>query len=281
MGFLITLNRLLKLQKNEPEQKSAFMNILSFEFKDALRSRWVVVYAVLIFSFSFFLLTLSSGGDDAAASLLNFILLLVPLFLLVYGTVSFHGSLSFQRVILALGVSRTTLYVGQYVGRLFGLLPGFAVGLTLAFILGGTIEGFTSLLLILFYGLILNSVFLAVAFLLSQLSERIELLIALALSIWFLFYILYDSLLMLLVIFLGDFPLQHALLTMTFINPIDTMRSIVLMQGNLQSLMTHASAVYARALSGTTGVVVGTIVLIIQAVVAAGIGLRLYRRRDL
>jgi len=262
-------------------RRSAFSNIVIFEFADALRSRWLIVYALLIFSFSFFLLSLSSGGGDVAASLLNFVLLLVPLFLLVYGTVAFHGSLSFQRVILALGVSRTTLYAGQFVGRLLGLLPGFAVGLLVAFILASSIEAIGSLFLILTYGLLLNAVFLALSFLLSQLSERLELLIAAAMGIWFVLYVLYDSLLMLMVIFFGDFPLQNVLLSMTLVNPIDTMRSIVLMQGNLQSLMTHSSAVYAKVLSGYTGVIVGTIVLFLQAGVAAFIGLHLYRKRDL
>jgi Cu-processing system permease protein len=100
-------------------------------------------------------------------------------------------------------------------------------------------------------------------------------------AIWFLLYVLYDSLLMLLVIFFGDYPLQHGILVMTLFNPIDTMRSIVLMQGNLQSLMTLTSAVYAKVLTGYTGITIGTIVLTLQAAVAAFLGLRLYRKRDL
>lgn len=262
-------------------RRSPFLNIVFFEFADALRSRWLVVYALLLFSFAFFLLSLSSGEGDVVASLLNFVLLLVPLFLLMYGTVAFHSSLSFQRVILALGVSRLTLFTGQFVGRLTGLLIGFSVGLLVAFVLAGTIESTGSLLLILLYGLLLNIVFLAISFLLSQLSERLELLIAAAMGIWFVMYVLFDSLLMLLVIFFGDFPLQNVLLGLTLLNPIDTMRSIVLMQGNLQSLMTHSSAVYAKVLAGQTGIITGTIVLMLQAGVAAILGLHLYRKRDL
>ena len=263
-------------------RQSSFLNIVLFEFQDSLRSRWLFVYATLVFLFSFFLLYLSSGSDaDVAASLLNFILLIVPLFLLVYGTLSFHSSLSFQRVILALGISRIVLYLGQYTGRLFGLLPGFAVGLILAFILGGNIEAAGSLGLILLYGLLLNSIFLAVAFFISQLSERLEILMASAMGIWFVLYILFDSILLLLVVFMGDFPLESVLLGLTLFNPIDTMRAIVLMQGNLQSLMTYSSAIYATVLSGWVGVVVGTVVLIVQATVAAYLGLRLYSKRDL
>ncbi|HRP69159.1 MAG TPA: hypothetical protein PLY93_06480, partial [Turneriella sp.] len=258
-----------------------FLNIVFFEFADALRSRWMIFYALVVFSFSLLLLSMASGSADVAASLLNFILLIVPLFILIYGVVAFHNSLPFQRVIIALGVKRTTIYTGQFLGRLAGLLPGFIGGLLLAFIFGGAIEGFTSLMLILVYGVLLNAVFLALAFFLSQLSERIELLVAFAIGIWFILYILYDSIILVLVIFMGDFPLEGALLTLTFLNPIDTARAVVLMQSNLQSLMTHSSAVYAKVLSGYIGVSIGTLVLCIQACVVTLWGLCLYKHRNL
>lgn len=266
----------------QKRRTSAFLNVVFFEMFDALRSRWLLVYSGLIFSFAFFLLYMSSGSDeDVAASLLNFILLLVPLFLFVYGIISFHMSLSFGRVILSTGVTRTSLYMGQYIGRLLGVLPGFALGLLLAFIFAGSIEAIGSFMLLLVYGLLLNAVFLGLSFLISQFSEHLELLIGAAIGIWFLLYILYDSLLLMLVILFGDFPIEKMLLALTMLNPIDTVRSVVLMQGNLQSLMTHSSAIYAKVLSGWVGILVGTALLILHGGGAVMLGLFYYKRRDL
>lgn len=262
-------------------KRTALKNIIAFEFSDALRSRWTLVYTILLFSFSFFLLSMSSGVEDVTISLLNFELLLVPLFLLIYGTISFYNSLSFQRVILALGVLRRTLYSGYFIGRLLGILPGYVVGIVLAFIFSGSFNAVGSLTLILFYGVLLHVVFLAFAFFLSQLSERIEVLLAMALGLWFFLYILYDSLLLVVVIFLGDYPLEYVLVFLTFLNPIDTTRAVILMQGNLASLMTHASALYAKLLAGFVGVGLGTLALFAWAALSYLKGLRLYKKRDL
>ena len=108
-------------------------SILYFEFRENIRNKWLFIYGL-----SFFLLCgiiLYVGASDplqASGSLLNLVLLLVPLFSFVFGSLSFTGSLPFSEVLIAQPVTRRAIFFGKWLGLSLGLSSSFVIGMGFA-----------------------------------------------------------------------------------------------------------------------------------------------------
>jgi Cu-processing system permease protein len=109
------------------------------EVRDALRNRWFVFYAVAFAVLAISLAFLSLAGTETfgytgygrtAASLINLVILLVPLMALTAGAGAIspdreRGSLAY---LLAQPVSRLEVLAGKYVGLALALLAALAIG---------------------------------------------------------------------------------------------------------------------------------------------------------
>ena len=85
--------------------------IIRYELRDVLRSRSLIAYAL------FFLLVMEAllrfgDGAKAAVSLMNIVLLLIPLVSVVFGTMYLYGAREFTELLLAQPVHRAQLFAG-------------------------------------------------------------------------------------------------------------------------------------------------------------------------
>ena len=104
------------------------IKVLRYELQDLRRSRWVFGYALLLLALTDSLLRFGGGGPRALLSLLNVVLVLVPLVSVVFGTMYLYGARDFIELLLAQPVRRGELFAGLY--------AGLALPLALAFVLG-------------------------------------------------------------------------------------------------------------------------------------------------
>jgi Cu-processing system permease protein len=205
------------------------------EVRDALRSRWFQLYAA---GFAFLALALSrlslgeaAGGGLAgfgrtAASLVNLVLLTVPLMGLTLGA----GSLAGERergtlaTLLAQPVTRAEVLAGKYLGLSLALGAALTGGFGLAAVFiaagGGAAAGAYGLLLGL--ALLLALAMLALGLMISAVARRTTTATGAALFVW------------LGLVFLGDLGLMGTALTMRLpvatllllavLNPIEAYR---------------------------------------------------------
>ena len=111
-----------------------FAIIIRSEIFASLRNRWFIVYGLSFFAF--FLLIMSQSDAQTmqmAISLLNVMLLLIPLFALLFGTLSFAESLSYTELILLHGASRREFIAGKFIGLGSSLGLAFFAGCQLGF----------------------------------------------------------------------------------------------------------------------------------------------------
>lgn len=174
--------------------------------KESIKNRWFVLYTA---SFSvlavLILMAASRGGEIAgfsgygktAASLINLVLLFVPLIALVTGAITIsnereNGTLQY---LLAQPVTKSEVFIGKFVGVLIPILFSISLGFGLAGTGvaikggGGNISDFA--LTALMSGL-LAAALLSVGFVVSVLSSRASKAIGIAVFLWLLFIILGD-----------------------------------------------------------------------------------------
>ena len=260
------------------------VTIAIFEFRENIRNRWLLVYC---FSFLLFsgIITYIGLADPlaASASLLNLVLLLVPLFSLVFGSISFSESISFHEILVALPISRRDIFLGKWLGLGAGLNVSFLIGMGLGSLVQMNIQsqGFGSYFLLLLLGVLLTFVFSSIAFFVANLARKKELIFGWMLLLWFFFFILYDVLVMGMVLVFGDYPLEVPMLVFVFLNPIDLARVLLLLKIDLAAMMGYSGAIFQKYLGNIGGIGLGSAALLVWIALPAWLGLRSFEKRDL
>lgn len=168
------------------------------ELRDARRNRWFLLYAAAFAGLSLGLaaLALSGAGNyglagfgRTSASLINLILLIVPLMGLTLGALSLAGEREKGTLLylLAQPVTQLELLLGKFIGLALALMAAIALGFGLTGLLIGTNGGGAQVatyigLLLLTCLLVLVS--LSLGFLLSALVQRGATAVGLALFLW-------------------------------------------------------------------------------------------------
>ncbi len=177
------------------------------ELWDALRNRWFVLYtlAFTLLSLAFSYLAMAGAGlvgfagfGRTAASLINLVLLMVPLMALTVGAQSLAGEQerSTLAYLLAQPLSRLEIFLGKYLGLTLSLLTSLALGFGVAgalLALGGVAasdpRSYIHLVLLAF---LLSLAMLGVGLLTSALSRRSSVAVGVGLFLWLLFVFLGD-----------------------------------------------------------------------------------------
>jgi Cu-processing system permease protein len=125
---------------------------------DVLRNRWIVGYALFFLVVTDALLRLDGTGARALVSLLNVVLLLVPLVTIVFGTMYWHGAREFNELLLTQPIDRSSLFHGLFAGLVLPLSAAFVAGVSIPFVVHGALENPGSFLLLLLAGVALTAV---------------------------------------------------------------------------------------------------------------------------
>lgn len=254
--------------------------IAGYVLKDVLRNRWVIGYALFLLVVTDALLRLGGSGDRAIVSLLNVVLLLVPLVTIVFGTMYWHGAREFNELLLTQPVDRPSLFHGLFAGLMLPLSAAFAVGIGVPFLAHNALTHPGALALLLVVGVALTAVFGAIAILVAGvIADRLRGL-AVALSIWLVATVLYDGLVLWFTVAFRDIALERPLLALTLANPVDLARVLMLTQLDAASLMGATAAVFQRAFAGAAGIAVALFAISLWAMVPGYLALRAFRRRD-
>jgi Cu-processing system permease protein len=258
------------------------VKVLRYELRDLGRSRWILGYALLLLLLTDALLRFGGGGPRAVLSLLNVVLVFVPLVSIVFGAMYLYGARDFIELLLAQPVGRTALFAGLYGGLAAPLAAAFVLGVGLPFFWGGAGNGSLAgpLAMLLAAGVLLTLVFTALAFLVSLLFDDRAKGLGAALLVWLAATALYDAVLVLVAVAFGDRPLELPLIGLTLLNPVDLGRVLLLLQFDSAALMGYTGAIFERFFGSGLGAVITATALILWCAGPLALALRRFRRQD-
>ena len=198
-----------KAKRNSGTHLSWVSSVLTFarrEFRDAVSSRWFLLYTIaftaLAVAISFMSLAGSgshgfAGFGRTTAGLLNLIMLVVPLMALNAGAGSIAGERERGTLLylLAQPVSRVELLLGKYIGLAIALCCSMCVGFglsagVLAWRAGGV--GINAFVMLVVFSCGLALAMLSVGMLLSVVSRRSGVATGLGLFAWLILVFLSD-----------------------------------------------------------------------------------------
>jgi Cu-processing system permease protein len=252
--------------------------VIKYVFYDILRTRFIILYTVFLFISTFAMFQLDTDSGKVILSLLNIVLMVVPLVSVVFTTIHFYNSYEFIELMLAQPVNRRVIFLGEYFAVALSLCAAFTAGVGLPIVFfGAGLHGFT----LLYSGLMLTLVFVSLAFLSSVLTRDKAKAIGIALLFWFYFSLIYDGLLLWIIYSFGDYPLEKVTLALVSLNPVDMARILLLLQLDISALMGYTGAFYREFFGSSLGILFSTGMLVIWIIVPIAIATRIFKRKDL
>jgi Cu-processing system permease protein len=206
------------------------------------------------------------------------VLFVVPLISIVFGTIHYYNSREFIELLLAQPIRRNAIFLGQYAGLSLSLAGALGLGLGLPVVL---LDPSLPSFLLLLVAVLETFIFTGLAFLASVRSRDKARGIGLALMLWFYFSILYDGLILLVLFYFSDYPLEKPVLALTALNPVDLSRILVLLKLDTSALMGYTGALYQKFFGSMLGVAWSFGLLILWWMLPLGIALRAFKRKDL
>lgn len=251
--------------------------ILKYVMFDILRSRLIITYTVLLLILSLGIIYLGKDVTKATVSLLNIVLLFVPLVSIIFGTIHFYNSQKFMEMLLTLPLQRKNIFWAEYTGLSSSLSLSFIIGVGIPLLIYGA--SLTALYLII-TGILLSFIFTALAFLSSVINKDKAKGIGLSLMIWFFLSILFDGIVLLLVLLLNDYPLEKFILVFTALNPVDLARVMILLKLDISALMGYTGATYQKFFGSMAGSLFSLGFLLIWAITPTLLALRKFNRKN-
>ena len=109
--------------------------ILGYQLRNITRNRWVLAYAGVLLILTETLFRLGGDGQRVVLSLLNLVLIFVPLVALTFGTLYLYTAREFIELLLAQPIGRGAMFAGLWGGLALPLIGAVTIGVGLPFLL--------------------------------------------------------------------------------------------------------------------------------------------------
>jgi len=244
------------------------LKILKYSFYDLMRSRWSYVYFAFYLLLGIVLLFLNNDLSKAVITLMNVIIVIVPLIGTIFGVMYYYNSKEFTELLLAQPLKRSSIFLGQYLGVAISLSMSLILGLGLPFVFYGLFKSnaIWDFSLLLVTGTFLTFIFTALAFNIALSNENKIKGFGYAILLWLFLAIIYDGLFLMSLILFEDYPLDKLSLFGTMLNPIDLSRTLILLKLDISALLGYTGAVFKKFFGTDFGLILSLLLLTVWVI---------------
>ena len=244
---------------------------------DLVRSRILLAYLFVLALIGWGVFLLESQPEKALLLILQIVLLVIPVVCMVFGTIYYYNSQEFMLLLLAQPIKRGNIISGLMLALCSGCSFAFLLGLGLPLAIHyPTAE--TGMLI--GAGLMLGFIFMALALFFSTHIQDKARGMGAALVVLAFFALIFDGLLLMLMYQFADYPIEKGVLALSFLNPLDIARILVIMKTEASALLGLSGAVFRKFLGTATSQAVSWAVLVIWVLVPYGLAKRKFERKD-
>jgi Cu-processing system permease protein len=259
-------------------KNNAMLKISKYVLYDILRNKVLIAYTVFLFIVSMSLFQMEENSAKAMLSLLNIVLIVVPLVSMIFSTIHWYNSYEFIELMLTQPVSRVKVLLSEYAGVSSSLITAFLTGVGIPVLIYNFDSTGLALLLI---GSLLCLVFTSLSFLASVNAKDKAKGIGIALLLWFYFALIYDGLVLVILFAFSDYPLEKITLFLSSLNPVDLGRIFIMLNMDVSALMGYTGATYKDFLGTSAGLIYTLGILILWVVTPLCLSIHAFTKKDL
>ncbi len=215
--------------------------IIKYVIIDILRNKIMLAYTLFLLVISLTVFNLEDNSAKGLLSLLNIILIVVPLVSILFSAIYVYNSAEFLELLVSQPLKRKTIWLSLFTGLACSLALAFFIGAGIPILLyEATATGF----MMLGTGLLLSVIFVAIAMLAAVKTRDKAKGIGVAILLWLYFSLLFDGLVLFLLFQFADYPLEKAMVGVSALNPIDLSRILILLKMDVSALMGYTGAIF-------------------------------------
>ncbi len=252
--------------------------LISLVIKDILKNKVILVYTLFLAAFGWSVFSLESSSAKGVLSLLNIILLSVPLVSIIFANIYIYNSREFIELLVSQPIKRSTIWNSIFIGLLIAINLAFLVGIGIpVLIFSANTVGFSVILT----GLFIGSIFTSLAMMGSIMAKDKARGIGLSIMIWLFLSLIYDGLLLFFMFQFADYPIEKPMVLFSAMNPIDLARIQMLLQIDVSALMGYTGAIFKKFFGNFYGYLITIGLLLLWIIIPYWISLRKFNKKDL
>ena len=252
--------------------------IIKYVLLDILRNKIVMAYTIFLLIISFSIFSLEDSAGKGLLSLLNIVLIIVPLVSIIFSTIYIYNSAEFIELLVSQPIKRKTLWLSIFIF--------FTGSMSLAFFIGAGIpvllfEFSATGITMIATGILLSIIFVAIALLASVRTRDKAKGIGVAILLWFYFSVIFDGLVLFILFQFSDYPIEKFMIGVSALNPIDLARVLIILKMDVSVMLGYTGAVFQNFFGNQWGVIIAGLVLSAWAAIPLLLSLRKFNRKDL
>jgi Cu-processing system permease protein len=252
--------------------------IIKFVLIDIMRNKIVIAYAVLLGLLSWTVFSMEDSGNKGVLTMLNIVLLVVPLVTVLFATIYIYNSAEFVELLLSQPVQRKQVWISLFIGLSLSFVGAFLLAAGLPLLL---FADFVPALFLTVTGCLVSVIFISIAFLAAILSRDKAKGIGVAILIWLYFALLFDGLVLFILFQFAEYPIEKSMVLLSATSPLDLARILNLLQIDASAMMGYTGAIFKDYFGTGIGLIISFSVLLLWAVLPFYFSLRIFKRKDL
>lgn len=258
--------------------KTAMKKLLKYVIIDIIQNKIVLIYTALLLVISLSVFNLENNPAKGLLSLLNIILIIVPLICIIFSTIYIYNSSEFIELLVSQPLKRKTIWLSLFTGLSSSLSLAFFIGAGIPILLyHADVTGFMMIAM----GLFLTIVFVSIAMLAAGITRDKAKGIGLSILLWLYLSLIFDALVLFLLFQFQDYPLEKIMVILSFLNPINLSRIQILLQMDISALMGYTGAIFRDFFGNNTGILLSFLGLITWIIFPLMLSLKKFKGKDL
>jgi Cu-processing system permease protein len=252
--------------------------ITGFVITDILKNKIILVYTLILAVFSWSVFSLEDNTAKGVLSLLNVILLTVPLVSIIFSNIYMYNSSEFIELLVSQPIQRKTIWSSLFTGLVIAMNMAYLLGVGIPVLI--FVPDMTGLIIIL-TGMMISTIFISIAVLCSILTRDKARGIGFAIITWLFLTLIYDGLVLFLMFQFSDYPIEKPMVIVSALNPIDLARIMVLLQVDVSALMGYTGAIFKQIFGTSLGLIVSFGLMMLWIIIPFLISLKKFKNKDL
>lgn len=252
--------------------------IIKYVLSDILRNKIMLAYTIFMLALSFSVFSLEDSPTKGLLSMLNIVLIIVPLMSIIFSTIYIYNSAEFVELLVSQPLRRKTIWLSLFAGLSGSLSIAFLAGSGIAILI---YEPSITGIMIISAGVFLSVIFSAVAMLAAVMTRDKAKGIGAAILLWLYFSLLFDGLVLFLLFQFSDYPMEKPMIMISMLNPIDLSRILILLKMDISAMMGYTGAIFKDFFGTNTGITISFTVLLFWIVLPLWLSIRKFNHKDL
>jgi Cu-processing system permease protein len=252
--------------------------IIKFVLLDILRNRIVIAYALLMAVLSWTVFNMEDSGNKGVLTMLNTVLLVVPLVSILFSTIYIYNSAEFIELLLSQPVKRKHIWISIFLGLSLSFVLAYllAVGIPLLIF-----APWKQAICLLTTGSLVSVIFVAIAFVSAIASRDKAKGIGVSILLWLYFALLFDGLVLFIIFQFADYPIERPMVILSATSPLDMARILNLLQIDASAMMGYTGAIFKNYFGTGIGYLISFSVLFLWAFIPFYFSMSIFKRKDL